>query len=143
MALAATMAGFVLNYSSIHLGHAMGRPLSGWYGLHHGLSVGILLPHIMAYARTGNEAAFGRVGQLLGVDGKLSGDDLAAAAVEQVRTIQRKVGIPTTLASVGVPAADADRLADTVAAHPGPLDACPRPVGRTELGQLFRDLLIA
>lgn len=141
MALAATMAGFVLNYSTIHLVHAMGRPLSAWYGLHHGLSMGILLPHALEYARVGNAAAFGRVARLLGVFGELEDEALAEAAIDAVRAIQRDAGIPATLSAVGVPAADADRLADTVAAYPGPLDACPRPVSREDLGRLFDELL--
>jgi alcohol dehydrogenase class IV len=141
MALAATMAGFVLNYSSIHLGHAMGRPLSTWYGLHHGTSVGILLAPIMEYARVGNAGRFGRVARLLGVGDGLAGDELALAGVEAVRDLQRTIGIPATLAEAGVPPADADRLGDSVAAYPGPLEACPRPVGRAELRALFRALL--
>jgi hypothetical protein len=143
MALAATMAGVVLNSSSIHLVHAMGRPLSAWYGLHHGLVMGILLPSVLEFVAVGNEAAFARVARLLGITGSLPDDELARAGVERVRALQRAVGIPPTLSEVGVPPADLDRLADNVAGYPGPLDACPRPVTREDLGRLFGALLPA
>jgi alcohol dehydrogenase class IV len=143
MALAATMAGLVLNLSSVNLGHALARPLSAWYGVHHGLSVGIVLPRIVAFNAVGNEDRFARIAHLLGVgDGRTNDRELARVAVEAVDAIRRRIGIPETLAEVGVPAGDADRLTENVLSVPGLLNANPRPVTRADVKVIYESLLL-
>lgn len=142
MASASTLAGFVLNVKGVNLGHAMGRSLSTWYGIHHGTAVGVLLPTIMAYNLVGNEGRFAQVARLLGVEGG-PGDDaeLARAGVERVRDIRRRIGAPRSLRELGVPREDLDRLTDAVIENPRLVATNPRPVDRSAVRALYEELL--
>lgn len=142
MASASTLAGFVLNYKGVNLGHAMGRSLSTWYGLHHGTTVGVLLPTIMAYNLVGNEARFAEAARALGVerDGRTDGE-LARAGVERVTEMQRRIGAPATLRELGVPREDLDRLTDAVIGNPRLLAVNPRSADRAAVRDLYAGLL--
>ncbi|MCC6175791.1 MAG: iron-containing alcohol dehydrogenase [Chloroflexi bacterium] len=142
MASAATMGGFVLNLKGVNLGHAMGRSLSTWYGIHHGTAVGALLPTIMAFNMVGNEVRFAQVARLLGVQGSFDSEaELARAGVERVREIQRLVAIPGSLRALDVPRGDLDRLTDAVVTNPALTATNPRPIDRNAIRALYDELL--
>lgn len=49
MLLASALAGWAFDQSGLGIVHALAGPLTARFGLHHGLTIGLLLPHGLAY----------------------------------------------------------------------------------------------
>lgn len=49
MLLASALAGWAFDQSGLGIVHALAGPLTAHFGLHHGLTIGLLLPHGLAY----------------------------------------------------------------------------------------------
>src|SRR5262249_34699660 len=109
------------------VGHSIGYALASRAGLPHGTSCAIALPYCIAYsARTGDETGR-RVVRLL-TGGRSRSVQGAAAAVERVSAA---LGIPTSLAAVGIAESDLDEIAaEVVDRYPRPNSPVPLEQGR-------------
>jgi alcohol dehydrogenase class IV len=125
MARGALLAG--LAFSPVGTGgvHACGYPLSGLWGLSHGLANGIMLPHVVAF----NAPACPKYRLLA----PLLGPDVAGALAEVVG----RTGIPTRLRETGVERASIPRMAEIAAGDERHLSANPRPLTRRDLELIF------
>ncbi len=74
----------------------MAHPLSAYYDLPHGLANAILLPDVLAFNLPACETQLARVGAAM------CAETSAQAAVEAVRQLNIRVGIPKRLSEVGV-----------------------------------------
>jgi alcohol dehydrogenase class IV len=79
--------------------HALSIPLDA-FGLHHGTLIGMLLPHTLRWARP---VAAARFAPLDAIAGEPIEDALHALAL--------RIGLPTSLAALGVPANALDAMA--------------------------------
>jgi alcohol dehydrogenase class IV len=103
--LAAAQAGATAFQRGLGAMHALAHPLGALYGLHHGLLNAVLMPYVLAANRPAIEAEAGALARMLDLGG--SADDLLA----WVLALRREVGIPHSLAEIGVPGDDIARLA--------------------------------
>jgi hypothetical protein len=78
--------------------HALSHPLGGLkqVSLHHGTLNAVLLPYVLEFNESHAEAKYAVIRQRLGLK---DGDDLA----EYVRKLNARLGMPATLADMGVP----------------------------------------
>lgn len=87
------------------LGHGMAYPLRDMASIpvSHGLSVSILLPHIMEFQLISNLNRFSRIAELMGerIEG-LSSFDAAMKSIEAVRNLSIRVGLPQRMRDVGI-----------------------------------------
>jgi alcohol dehydrogenase class IV len=98
MMLASAMAGLAFDQSGLGIIHSLAGPIAGRYGLHHGLCIGMLLPHGLAYnlpvlddKRPALLRAFG-----------LPASSTDEEAVCCVKTWLRDLDLPTTLSQLGI-----------------------------------------
>lgn len=139
MAVAQYIAG--MGFSNVGLGlvHGMAHPLGAFYDIPHGVANALLLPYVMQYNMESSPAKFGDVARAMGVDtAGMDTRQAAQAAVDAVRALAVRVGIPQRLSSLGVREEDLPRLAASAQA-----DVCtpgnPRDTTVEEILVLYRE----
>lgn len=96
MLLASALAGWAFDQSGLGIVHALAGPLTGHFGLHHGLTVGLLLPHGLAYNLPALGEKRGRLLHALDMPRDAADEEVVAG----VRTWLAGIGLPTTLREV-------------------------------------------
>ncbi|MCV6987393.1 iron-containing alcohol dehydrogenase [Mycobacterium shinjukuense] len=103
MAYGSMLAGLAFATAGTHLSHAIQYPVGEATRTPHGLGVGLLLPYVMEACLPAAAAQFARVGEAMGVTETGAGtDDAAAATIRFVVELRRRIGIPHTLAKIGL-----------------------------------------
>ncbi|MGP3534690.1 iron-containing alcohol dehydrogenase [Microbacterium sp. RD1] len=97
-ALGSLQAGIAFGPTGTHLSHALQYPIGALTHTPHGLGTGLLLPFVLDRLRQ-DPAASARIA-LLG--SSLSTDDDAAAVVHAIAGLNARIGVPATLAEIGV-----------------------------------------
>lgn len=121
--LAAAMMGCVAFQKGLGAIHAISHPVGSLYDTHHGLTNAVVMPYVLAFNRPAVADDLARLAAYLG---------LAEASFEAVLTwvmeLREALGIPKTLADLGVEAARIDDIAamaetdPTAGGNPVPLD---------------------
>lgn len=139
MAVAQYIAG--MGFSNVGLGlvHGMAHPLGAFYDIPHGVANALLLPYVMQYNMESSLVKFGDVARAMGVDtAGMDTRQAAQAAVDAVRALAVRVGIPQRLSSLGVLEEELPRLAASALA-----DVCtpgnPRDTSAEEILALYRE----
>lgn len=107
--LAAFAGGVALGTAGTAAAHALQYPLGAATHTPHGLGVGTLIPYVMRFNLPARMREFGQIARVLGVPD--TGQDeatLARAGVEAVDALIDGLGLPRTIAELGLPE---DRLA--------------------------------
>ena len=130
----AALAGLAIENSMLGAAHALANPLTAAHGVVHGQAVGLMLPHVV---RFNGPACGDRYAELLGVLGidatpASAGDRLGAWIAELLAAS----GLKTSLADLGIPAADVPALAAAAAAQ-WTAGYNPRPVTAADLAHLY------
>ena len=109
MMLAGLAGGYAFGTAGTAAAHALQYPIGALTHTAHGLGVGVLLPHVMAFNLPVRTPELAEVARAMGAgaDGPQDEDALARAAVDAVADLLASVGVPTDLQALGVPA---DRL---------------------------------
>lgn len=141
MAVAQYVAGMAFSNVGLGLVHGMAHPLGAIFDIAHGVANALLLPLVMEYNAPAALDKYGDVARAMGVSTQgMSRDEAARAAVEAVRGLALRVGIPQHLRELGVAEGDLERLADQAMA-----DVCtpgnPREVTREAVLELYRRAL--
>ena len=137
MAYAQFLAGMAFNNASLGYVHAMAHQLGGFYNLPHGVCNAVLLPHVEAFNSKAVARRLGECAAAMGVDVSAMTDDCAArACVEEIRQLNRIVGIPNGLRDLKVKEEDIPILAKNALK-----DACaltnPVQAGNKEVEEIF------
>ena len=129
MMLGATAGGFALGTAGTAAAHAIQYPVGAVTHTPHGIGVGALLPYVMEFNRPARVPELAAIALAMGASRDASLEDLADQAIDRVAALLASVGIPATLAELGLPhdrlrwtaeqAMGAERL---VANNPRPLD---------------------
>ncbi len=127
--LGATAGGFALGTAGTAAAHAIQYPVGAVTHTPHGIGVGALLPYVMEFNRPARVPELAAIALAMGASRDASLEDLADQAIDRVAALLASVGIPATLAELGLPhdqlrwtaeqAMGAERL---VANNPRPLD---------------------
>src|SRR6266540_4498887 len=126
--LGAHLAGTVLAVAGVAIHHQLCHVIGGALALDHADLNAVLLPHAVRFVAPTVPDEMRRVARALG-----AGDGDAAGALW---LLARRLGAPASLAELGMPADELDRIAAAAAARVSPQ---PRPAGVADL----RDLLAA
>ena len=129
-ARAAMMAAATMGATAFQKGlgviHSLAHPLGAIHDTHHGLLNAVLMPYALEFNRAAIGPHMARLARGLGLDGE--GVDAVITWVNQLR---REIGIPNTLAEIGIDGRNADivvaaALKDpTAPTNPVPLQAEP------------------
>jgi len=122
----AWLGGVALGAVGMALHHKLCHTLGGSFNLPHAETHTVVLPHATAYTASAAPEAMSRIARALGAKSAAPGlYDLAAS-----------LGAPTSLAALGLRAADLDRAADIAVENPY---YNPRPITREGIRALLQD----
>jgi len=113
--------------------HALSHPIGAQVGSHHGLTNAVLMPYVLRFNRPAIEDRIERLAAYAGI-----APESFEGFLEWILSLRRTLGIPETVAELGVKASQIDRLAAMAEEDPS-AGGNPRPFGRAEA----RDVLEA
>jgi alcohol dehydrogenase len=100
MMYASLSAGLAFGAAGTAAAHAIQYPVGALTHTAHGIGVAALLPYVMTYNAPACTTALAEIGQALGATGTTT--DMATTAIEKVRVLLAEIGIPRTLAELGL-----------------------------------------
>ena len=141
MAFGQYLAGMAFNSAGLGLVHALAHQPGATHNLPHGVCNAILLPIIENFNRPNAIARFARVAQAMGVDTHgLSEEAASTEAINAIRALSKRVGIPQGFSQLGVTKADIEGWLDKALADPcAPCN--PRSASRDEVRELYLEAL--
>ncbi len=141
MAVAQYIAGMAFSNVGLGVVHGMAHPLGAIFDIPHGVANALLLPTIMEYNMPAAVDKYVDIAKAMNVYvPTMTNEEAAQAAVDAVKALSIRVGIPQTLTQIGIKEADLDRLADAAFA-----DVCtpgnPREVSKEIILDLYKKVL--
>jgi alcohol dehydrogenase class IV len=112
--------------------HAIAHPVGALYDTHHGLTNAVILPYVMVHNRRAIEGKMGHLAAVLA----LSHPNFDAV-LTHVLYLRERIGIPHTLAEIGVDDSRAAEIGRFAAADPS-AGGNPVEVTASELERIFR-----
>ena len=111
MSLGSLLTGMAFGAAGTHLSHALQYPIGALSHTPHGLGTGMLLPYVMQACLAETEPELAAIGRILGAS---TGSDAEAAqaAIDEVAALAAAIGIPTTLAGIGITEEQLPRIAE-------------------------------
>ena len=141
MAVAQYIAGMAFSNVGLGVVHGMAHPLGAIFDIPHGVANALLLPTIMAFNAPAALDKYVIIAKAMGVYKEgMSKEKAAETAVEAVKALAIRIGIPQHLSELGIKESDLPKLADSAIA-----DVCtpgnPREVTRDIILELYRKVL--
>lgn len=137
--LGATQAGLAFGTAGTSISHAVQYPVGALTHTAHGLGVALMLPYALAFNRGHALADIAEIGRMMGFAEAEDTDARAAdACIAGVAALLETIGIPSTLAEIGVKAEDLPWIAEQSLGANRLIKNNPRPVDRAGM-----DLLVA
>lgn len=141
MAVAQYIAGMAFSNVGLGVVHGMAHPLGAIFDIPHGVANALLLPTVMEFNMPAAIDKYVQIAKAMNVySAGMSNEEAAEAAVEAVRQLSIRVGIPQHLAELGIKAEELDKLATAAAA-----DVCtpgnPRFVDKEIIQRLYEKVL--
>lgn len=141
MAVAQYIAGMAFSNVGLGVVHGMAHPLGAIFDIPHGVANALLLPTVMEFNMPAAIDKYVQIAKAMDVyTPGMSNEEAAQAAVDAVRALAVRVGIPQHLAELGIKAEDLDKLATAAAA-----DVCtpgnPRFVDKEIIQRLYEKVL--
>lgn len=133
------------NNASLGYVHAMAHQLGGMYDLPHGVCNALLLPHVQAFNASVAAPRLSDIARALDPASDAGLEPLTAAqgaerCLQAIRSLAAEIGIPTSLAQLGVRGEDIPLLAANALK-----DACgltnPRPANQADIEAIFRQAM--
>lgn len=138
MATAQYIAG--MGFSNVGLGavHGMAHPLGAFYNIPHGVANALLLPYVMEFNMPSAIDKYRHIAEAMGCRTEgMEAKEAAQAAVDAVKALSLRIGIPQKLKEIGVKEEDLPKLAQSAFA-----DVCtpgnPRDVTVEDLLALYQ-----
>ena len=111
------LAGIAFGNSGVSAAHALQFAVGAATHTSHGLGTGLLLPYVMEFNRPARPAEIAELSALMGGD-----------AVECVHALGRRIGLPASLAEIGVGEEDLRGMAEASVGIKRLIDNNPRPL---------------
>lgn len=141
MAVAQYIAGMAFSNVGLGVVHGMAHPLGAIFDIPHGVANALLLPIIMEFNAPAALDKYVEIAKAMTVYKEgMSQEEAARAAVDAVRALSVRVGIPQHLSELGIKESDLDKLATVAIA-----DVCtpgnPREVTKEIILDLYKKAL--
>src|SRR5882672_4240266 len=129
--LAAASMGATAFQKGLGAIHSLSHPIGAHYNTHHGETNAVVMPYVLLFNRSAIEEKMTRLARYLDLPSPGFG-----AVLDGVLALRKEIGIPHTLAELGVKEADLDALVPEAVDDPSP-GGNPRPAGAAEMREMF------
>lgn len=137
MAFGQYLAGMAFNSAGLGLVHALAHQPGATHDLPHGVCNAILLPVICEFNRPVCVARFARIAQAMGIDTRQMSEEAASiAAIDAIKSLSAKVGIPAGFGLLGIKKSDIDGWINKALADPCALGN-PRTADAKQVEHLY------
>ncbi len=117
--------------------HALAYPLGGEFHLAHGLSIALLLPHVVRFNSPAMPERYADLARALGASDSLSAPDAAAECAPRLEALISACRIPRGLSAHGIPRDAVPRLVEGGLAVTRLLKNNPRPISGADARQIY------
>jgi alcohol dehydrogenase len=111
------LAGIAFGNSGVSAAHALQFAVGAATHTSHGLGTGLLLPYVMEFNRPARPTEIAELSSVMGGD-----------AVERVHALGRRIGLPSSLAEIGIAQGDLRPMAEASVGIKRLIDNNPRPL---------------
>lgn len=139
MMAGSNFAGIAFAWARLGNVHAMSHPVSAYFHVAHGVANAVLLPVVMEYNALADHGRYEKIYRYLH-PGKTEGIFEPAMLVEELRRLNRDLGIPASLSEVGVKEDKIPAMAED-AMKSGNIPANPRQTSLGDMMALYRRAL--
>ena len=140
MMLGSTFAGISFAWARLGNVHAMSHPVSGYFNVPHGVANSILLPNVMAYNALADHGRYQVIYRCIRRETGPIEHFTPDMLVEELRRLNRDLGIPDTLSQVGVTADKIPAMAED-AMKSGNIPANPRQTSVKDIIRLYEQTM--
>lgn len=102
MLLAAHLAGLAFANTGLGLAHALAHTLSALLGTAHGVALAVVLPSVIEFNASARGPELAEVGEALRASKQEADEQGALVAMQAVRDLLSRLGMPATLEAVGL-----------------------------------------
>jgi alcohol dehydrogenase class IV len=135
--MAALHAGLAFGTAGTAAAHAIQYPVGALTHTAHGIGVAVLMPYVMAFNRPACTAEFAKIAAAMGVEGH-DEEKLADAAIDAVRSLFSRIGIPATLKDIGLSGDDLAHVAGQSMLAARLVNNNPRPLDEASMAAITR-----
>jgi alcohol dehydrogenase class IV len=128
------LAGIAINSTGTVIVHGMGYYLTNYHGVHHGLANAVLLSHVLRFEGDAATDKIENVAVSLGLKG-------VPALLDLVEELADKVGIPRSIAELGVKAEELDMMVADAMSYGRNVDNNPIKVSANEIREIYAKAL--
>jgi alcohol dehydrogenase class IV len=129
--LAAASMGATAFQKGLGAIHSLSHPVGAHYNTHHGETNAVVMPYVLAFNRPAIEEQMTRLARYLNL-----ADPGFPAVLAWVLALRKEIGIPDTLADLGVQESDLDVLVPEAVGDPS-TGGNPRPAGAAQMREMF------
>jgi alcohol dehydrogenase class IV len=129
--LAAASMGATAFQKGLGAIHSLSHPVGAHYNTHHGETNAVVMPYVLAFNRPAIGEKMTRLARYLNLP-----DPGFPAVLAWVLALRKEIGIPDTLADLGVQESDLDTLVPEAVDDPS-TGGNPRPAGAREMREMF------
>jgi len=139
LALGAHLGGVAFSSTGTHLCHALQYPIGALTRTPHGLGTGLMLPYVLDAigADAGVAERIARIGAE--AEGIPAGEGSLARTIAWVVALNREIGVPATLAELGLAREQLPRIAELALGSQRLIAIAPIPITRARLLAILED----
>ncbi|WP_413712415.1 iron-containing alcohol dehydrogenase [Rhizobium sp. Rhizsp82] len=125
----ATAAGLAFGTAGTAAAHAVQYPVGAMTHTAHGAGVAVMMPYVMEFNRGYCEPELAEIGQAMGLDIKTASlEQQADATIDAVAALFADIGIPRTIADLGVTSGQLPQVAEQAMGSARLIKNNPRPL---------------
>jgi len=137
MMIGSTFAGISFAWARLGNVHAMSHPVSAYFHVPHGVANSILLPTVLEYNALADKGRYEVIYNYIREGNGPVDCFKPEMLVEEVRKMNRDLGIPNSLSEVGVTEDKIEAMAKDAASHPN-TQVNPRQTNLKEMIELYK-----
>ena len=140
MLMGSTLAGITLSLCLPTQAHALSHPLTGYYGISHGMANAMLFPTTMEFNALADRGKYKKIYNLLRTRHPYTEDFETEMLIDYLKELNRKLGLPKNLSEMGVDESHMEEMLKD-AQRTKIWEHCPRTTSVKEMEMLYKKAL--
>jgi alcohol dehydrogenase len=112
VALGSLYGGMCLGPVNTTAVHALAYPLGTDYHIPHGLSIALLLPHVMQFNLPAAPDRYAKLAMAMGAEAEVEDDATALESIRLIQKLIRECGLPGSLQELNIPYESIEKMAE-------------------------------